>query len=210
MAGFASLEDYAVAFPNPALDPTANQQVQQALDSACDDIRRYCNQTFDLVEGDVVALHGTGKPVLLLAELPLVAVNSVTINKDLPTEFTVTDYRFDRDGQLYRPQILPDPAPDWVWDDCGFDIASSYAMNLGWPKGFANVTVDYDHGYATIPPNLISVAVQLARNTISAPPLVFRGERVSEYAYTRYENYEGVDEFSGVLDRYKINRVAVA
>lgn len=197
---FATLADYEKLFPGTVSDQQTMTQVAAALAAACEDIKAYCCQQFELSADDTVVLHGTGSPLLLLPQVPVVAVNSVTIDDGLTTEIDVTDFRIDRlAGTLYRPPTFPSLSSPW----CAWP-------SPGWPAGFANITVDYDHGYATVPQNLINVAVQLARNTLAAPPLVFRGERISEYSYTRYENYEGVNEFSAVLDRYRVQRIAAA
>lgn len=209
MPPFASIADYFETFPSQLPDWASEVAANKALAAACDDIRGYCNQTFNFVAADEITLHGTGRPKLLLPELPIVAVNAVTINKGMATELVVTDFRIDfDDGLLYRPPIQPTVLPEVDWFDSGWD--PWLGLLSGWPIGFANITVDYDHGYAVMPENLISVAVQLARNTLSSPPLVFRGEKIGGYSYTRYESYEGPAEFATVLDRFTVNRVPVA
>lgn len=190
---FATLADYEVAFPGTISDEAGRSQAVAALAAACEDIRRYCSQTFDLVEGDVVTLHGTGKSTVLLPELPVVAVNTVTIDKDLDTEEVITEFKIDSaTGILYRS---PSSTTSW---------------GLGWPWGFANITVDYDHGYAVIPANLINVAVGLARESIVSGPSRLRSETIAGYGYTQDAGQASVHDFAAVLEPFRVKHVPVA
>jgi hypothetical protein len=103
-----------------------------ALEAACDVVRDYVSQQLDLVEDDVITIHGTGTRALLLPELPVNAVTTVTVNGAALTDWTV-----DSDGLLWRN------SPGW------------------WERGFQYV-VTYDHGYETVPAILKRVACQLA------------------------------------------------
>lgn len=196
MTAFATIDNYLTAFPGTT-DGTANAQIQAALDSACSEIRKYCSQTFDLIEGDTLVLHGTGRSTLLLPELPVVAVNTVTIDDGLTTELAITDFRVDlQDGVLYRP---PTTATTSWW--CG--------IRAVWPAGFLNITVDYDHGYATIPPDLIRVAVSLAREEVKAVSPRLTGETITNYSYTQTAGLVSIDAYAKVLEPYRAKRVPV-
>lgn len=181
---FASLADYEKAFPGSVPDDSAVlTQLAVALAAACDDITKHCGQTFELVEGDVIVVHGTGSQLLLLPELPVVAVNAVTIDDGLTTETEVTDFRIDpQTGVLYRPCC--------------------------WPCGFANVTVDYDHGYDPVPQGLIDIAVHLARDKVAAGPSHLRGETIAGYSYSQ-DGAPSVESYADVLEPYKQKRVSV-
>lgn len=200
MTAFATLEDYVTAFPGSLPDAQANETATAALDAACSDIRLYCAQTFDLVETDEVELHGTGRATLLLPQLPVVAINTVTINKGLTSELVVTDYRCELStGVLFRaPSTTVDP---WC---------AGYAWTSAWPVGFLNITVDYDHGYTTIPASLVRVAVRLAHDDIVNPGSRLSGETIAGYAYTKATGEPSVEDYAKALEPFRNKRVPVA
>lgn len=196
MTAFATLNDYSTAFPGQPTDPTTNAQVQQALNAACQEIRDYCNQQFDLITADQIEVHGTGRSTLVLPEVPVVAVNTVTINLGLPTEVDVTGFRIDKpSGVLYRPPF--DPTTGW----CGIPAY--------WPLGFLNVTVDYDHGYDPVPEGLIDVAVRFAKEKIDANPSRMTGESITNYSYTQTAGAVSVKTFADALQPFAEKRVPV-
>lgn len=191
MSAFVTIADYEVAF-NAIVTGNAGLEakVQWALDGACDEIRgELGDQVLDLVEDDVIVLHGTGHQSLLLPQLPIVAVNSVTIDNGLGSELVVTDYKVDFSGILYRRK--------------------------GWPWGFGNVTVDYDHGYGAyeglqLPNDLKTVALQVARSTVSSLPAGITSETIGGYSYTRSLGAAiGADAYEKLLNRYAVKRVPV-
>ncbi len=187
MTSFAALNYYETAYPGTLVTVADQARATAALDAVCASIRRYCSQRFDYVESDVITVSGTGKQALLLPELPVVAVNSVTINKDETSELAVTDYRLlDPDaGLLWRPTAV-------------------------WPWGGVNITVDYDHGYADIPADLIEVAVHLAHESVTAIPSQLRSETIGGYSYTRDAGQTTVHDFAHVLELYRAKRIPVA
>jgi hypothetical protein len=121
-------------------DPTDLTQVL-ALEAASDAVRTYCNQQFDYVADDEVALDGTNREALLLPELPVHAVASV-IEDDVV--LNATDYVLSSAGILRRVDTV------WSW-------------------GWGNVEVTYTHGYVlpeddawTLPADLQLVVLQIA------------------------------------------------
>lgn len=192
MTAFASLVDYDRWFPGTLNGASDNARATAALAAACADIRLYCAQTFDLAESDVIEVHGTGTATLLLPQLPIVAINAVTIDKGLTSELTVTDFKVDLEsGVLYRT------AADACWP-------------ASWPLGVLNITVDYDHGFAVIPENLIRVACRLAHEDIVNPGAKLRAETIAGYSYQKDTGEACVDDYADILDRYKAQKVPVA
>lgn len=187
MTAFASLDNYQVVFPETATDQATRSKTVAELNSVCGSIRVHCGQTFDFVEGDVITVHGTGRRTLLLPQLPVAAVNAVTIDKDLDTESVVTDFQVDGEtGTLYR--------------------------TCGWPAGFLNITVDYDHGYEedAFPPDLIDVAVRFAHDKIVSGPSKLTSETIAGYAYGKAAGAVTIDDYADALEPYRIRRVPVA
>lgn len=191
MSAFVTVDDYNAAFQTTA-DEDA---VQFALDAACTQIRKYLSQDLDLVTDDEQPFDGTGHQTLLLPQLPVLAVNSVFIDKDEDTEEEVTDYKVGFGGILYR--------------------------RCGWPWGVQNITVDYDHGFEEIPADLKSVALGIAR--FVATPITeealggITSETIGGYSYTRdlgaassvATTGSDVSAYSRVLDLYRVKRIPV-
>lgn len=200
-APFALLEDYIEAFGNASTaGGDSDMQVRAALAAACDDIRSYCCQDFTVAENDEITLHGTGRSTLLLPQLPVVAVNSVTINKDEDTEEAVTDFRVDTEsGLLWRP------------------ASSGACWPARWPAGFLNITVDYDHGYSEVPREIIRAACLMARNGITVKQVGLASETIAGYSYSADPVFsvalaeaQTIKTLRRVLDRYRAPRIPVA
>lgn len=197
MSAFVTIADYETAF---GVSVTGNAeleaQVQFALDSACAEIRAYLSQDLDYTEDDVIVLDGTGHQTLLLPQLPVVAVNSVFIDKGEDTEEEVADYVIGFGGILNR--------------------------RAGWPWAFGNITVDYDHGYGAyegieLPADLKNAALNIARsvaNPASVESLTgITSESIGGYSYTRDLGAAAttidVSVYSRTLDRYQVKRIPV-
>lgn len=149
-----------------AFDPTDRRAIR-SLDDASAFIRNYTHQTITTVEEDVVALNGTGIVGILLPEIPVVGVTEVSLVTDwaesaTPTVLETSTYRVDdRVGLLVRG---------------GCDV---------WDIGIANVLVTYDHGYATVPEGIASVAYELAAtNYVSFGSGVVTQEQILSYQVT--------------------------
>lgn len=136
-ATFASVTELADVLRTD-IDPE-DAQANQALRDATNSIRAYTGQVLSLVEGDEVALDGLNRYGILLPEVPAISINSVTTLDNVGTEtlLDVVSYRVDRAGILWRMDGCP-----WWW-------------------GHANVVVDYDHGYATIPDDLHTACIEI-------------------------------------------------
>jgi hypothetical protein len=91
-------------------------------------MRAYMRQTISLVEDDTVTLAGTRGRKLIIPERPVIAVTTVTLDG---TTIETDDYRWTRAGALWR---------DARWD--GPDV---------------EIEITYDHGYATVPDDLVQV-----------------------------------------------------
>lgn len=137
-------------------------------------VRGYTRQQFEAVSGDTVRLRPIGTS-LRLPQRPVTAVNSVTAI-----------------GWAGTANILL-PAGCWGFD--GIDIveigplSSDFWLSLptldlgqGLPDTYE---VDYDHGDATIPDDVIAVVCGMVLRVILSPSAVegMTSERIGEYSY---------------------------
>jgi len=146
-----------------------------ALDSACQTIRSYLGQTINLVRGDIEIHDGTGRESIVLRQLPVIDVASIT--EDDVELVPDDDYVVDgRTGIVHRRSL------GW-----------SYGWGLGWPWRRQNIIVIYDHGCAIteedvvnedsgdepivnrVPSDIRQVALELAAATYNAPAFVAVG-----------------------------------
>lgn len=204
MLAFVTVDQYAAA-TRTTPDFANELAIDFALDAACQAIRGYLGQTVDAVDADIITLDGTGRRGLILPEMPVRAVNAVTIDLGLSTEIDVTDFDDGFGGVLYRTGAQD--APEW-WD---WDWWGPPSRPLrAWPLGVANITVNYDHGFTTVPADLMMVAIQIARATVNAGTPGVTGETIGGYSYTRDVNIDALGAFRRILDNYKLPRVMVA
>jgi hypothetical protein len=119
-----------------------------ATDAACDMCRTIAEQTFN-ADTSTVTLDGTGGDAILLPELPVTNVDSVTVNGG-----TVTDYTLNGNGILFRGSVGV--------NECGT-----------WPAGRQNISVTYDHGYAEVdlPRDVRMVALSIASRLVVQGPV---------------------------------------
>jgi hypothetical protein len=137
------------------LDTIDTEQAAALISAAETLIRAELQQTIDAVTGDELELGGTGRRILTLPEMPVTAVTSVTEDGTLLVEGT--DYRWNRYGILTR-------------------------LAACWPLD-ADISVVYDHGYASIPAILKQVCLQVAaRGWVSVVPV--QSESIGDYSVT--------------------------
>jgi hypothetical protein len=115
---------------------------QRAITAATAAIRNYCHQYLELVEDDEWTFDvRPARWNLLLPELPVVAVSAVLEDGEALT--VDDDYKLGLYGQLWR-------------------------VGRRWEPGVQIVTVTYDHGYATIPDDIVDVCTRAAARTYQA------------------------------------------
>ena len=138
MAAFVTVAELEAALQRDLDDAAATE----ALDQACQAIRDYLGQRLDWVENEVIRLHGTGRRTILLPELPVNAVDAVSVtDNEATTALVATDWWVDgRSGVLFR-------------------VGTN---GTRWPGGVANIQVTYDHGYQVVPSSIAGVAMSLA------------------------------------------------
>jgi hypothetical protein len=140
VANFATVADVE-AFLQLELTGDQTVAVERALTEATAAIRNYCRQHISLVEDDEVTLYPFGGYRLFLPELPVLAVSVV-----------------EEDGTLLE-------ASGYVWERYGVLLRYPWAR---WVAGNRTVRVVYDHGYATIPDDVVAVATRAAARAFQA------------------------------------------
>lgn len=152
MAAFASttdLEDYLQV----TFDATDNIRAGKLLDHASAVIRRAARQDFDFTSGDTVALAPTGTDTLLLPQLPVTAVASVTVDGVVLT--TDVDYRVALPAGILR--------------------------RLGAGRWNQPVDVVYSHGYTALPEDLKAICVEMSARAWVNPRGVI-SEQIGNYS----------------------------
>jgi len=113
---------------------------QRAIEEATAAIQNYCHQHLAYVANDTITLDSSGSPVLLLPELPVLSVRSVTEDGIL---LDPTEYKLGASGFLWR-------------------------VGRNWTSGIQVVTVIYDHGYIVIPEVIVAVCTRAAARAYQA------------------------------------------
>jgi hypothetical protein len=125
-----------------------------AVDSACDIVRTLTEQDFNSAT-DTINLDGTGTDVLLLPQVPVNAAGTVVVNGG--TLDATLDYVATSDGELYRTDGTATLAAWGAW-----------GPTAKWPMGRQNISVTYNHGYAsgTVPSDIRAVALMIASRMV--------------------------------------------
>ena len=196
MAPFLTVSHLEAALQRQVVGAAASE----ALDEACQTVRDYLGQQLDFVDNETITLHGTGRATLLLPELPVRAVDLVSVT--------------DPDGA-----VTALGAADWSLDGVDGILWRSGGI---WPAGVHNVAVTYDHGYASVPASIRGVTISLTsriyHQTATLPGV--RSEQLGAHSIT-YEptSLAGAGSFRGgglsglerlVLDRHKVQRIPAA
>lgn len=137
-------------------------RAQMMIDGASAAIRQFTNQTLSLVVDDVVTMDPSGGRFLWLDQLPVVSVSSVVVEG---RTLDPSEYRVDGEtGRLAR---------------------------RGWHRWWGKpggIVVTYTHGYATVPPDLVSVCLGMAERGYMSEPgdYAITGETIGgDYSYQR-------------------------
>jgi hypothetical protein len=170
--------------------------VAQALSLAQSAVVNYCNQTFDLITSDVVYLDPKPRRTALLPQVPVANIDSVmgllppsSSTESGLTWTTLTNYRFVSDtGLLYdttgEPGVIWPIGPSWPWLP-------------------GSLQVTYDHGWSTVPQDVVNVACGLAQQYLENP--VWQLQRRVGDIEDRFAGSIGVvipDMAKRILDRY--------
>lgn len=144
-----------------------------ALDSATAMVRAVIGQYVEEVEDDVVVLDGSGTRVLMLPETPVSDVSLIEIDGE---ELDADEYQWSADGYVRK-------------------------LNGTWSTDLRSVEITYTHGYATIPPLIVSITAKLAGRMLDVPAAV-RQETIGAYSVSYNPATLQADELV-LLDTYK-------
>lgn len=147
MASLAAQSDVEALLLRPLTASEAGYAVT-LLAMASDVVRLWCRQTISYVTGDVATFNGLTQDVEL-HELPVVNVSQITVNGIVVV------------SSAY--QVAPGGEIQWVRSGAGltglFDQTEGYwPWTSGWQRLIA---VTYDHGYATVPKDVVAVTAGL-------------------------------------------------
>ena len=180
-------------------DLSSDAAATVAVDAACDVCRTTAGQSFIHVTNDRVTLDGPGTDALLLPEVPVISVSSVSVGGA-----PITDYALGENGVLLRRSytaFTSTPTSGFVaWDPT--DPTITAVSSLVWPKGRQNISVTYTHGFTDFPNDLRMVALAIASR------FIIQGPALSESLGTQSIRYgvNSTDLTSGekmILRRYK-------
>lgn len=113
----------------------------RAITEATAAIQNYCHQVLEAVAGEAIILDCIGGARILLPELPVNAVAAAIEDGDLL--LVDDDYKLGQHGILYR-------------------------IDTTWAVGIQIIEVTYDHGYAVIPDDIVSIATRAASRAYQA------------------------------------------
>lgn len=180
MASFVDVYEYLERYNLPQSDYA---KASLDLEVACDKVRDKVCQTLDLVEDESIILWGTDTRAMILPELPVVVITSITLDGEAITDFTP-----DASGILWR-----DPPAYW-------------------PRAYKYEIV-YSHGYAAgeVPAIYRLVAMELANSTSVGSSGDITQEAIQDYSVTYSSDSDtaasGDDDILGALDRRIVKRV---
>ena len=135
MADFTSVADIAAFLQVDIATDVQIAAAERAVAEATAAIRNYCNQYLELVEDEVIVLDSAGGGRLFLPELPVVGIDEVV--EDGTTLTVDDDYKLGQYGILHR-------------------------IGAKWARGIQIIQVTYDHGYATLPDDIVAIATRAA------------------------------------------------
>lgn len=174
MADWFTLADLA-AFLQYDIDTATGALVRATAQAA---IRAATRQQIDYVTGDVIDLDTDGTRRAFLPQLPVVNVTSVAVFDPVSQTFMAalqpSGFAWSRMGELTR-----------TYGASYYAIDNDASPFSHWPRNLRALRVTYDHGYVTVPPELVEVAKMLAARLYSNPQGLL-SESIGDYA-VRYE-----------------------
>ena len=135
-------------------------------------VRGHTRQQISQTTSDVVTLPGNWGQALLLPQFPVTNISSITLNGATMAAGT---YQWDRDGnvRLSTGSFQPDYGASLyggtnnLLGPAGSDSGPLPSGN-SWMGPTAVIVVTYDHGYATIPSDIVNMVAGMIALQISA------------------------------------------
>lgn len=167
----ATVEELRTFLDDPTLD---EGRAELFLRIASGEVRGYTGQLFDLVEDDEVILNGRGTSILLLPELPVLAVTEVLEGYGTADAATI-------DGPA-------EESPVYEWDEDGVlerIDGGVFRRRRRWYR------IVYDHGFAVVPDDVNGVVLRVAGRAFDSPEGI-RQETLGRYSYTKAGEAAGI------------------
>lgn len=138
MADFCTIADLEAFLQLEITTAAQVASAQRAITEATAAIKNYCHQEIELVEDDEITLDSYGGVRVFLPELPVTEVSEVEEDGELLV--ADDDYKLGQHGILWR-------------------------VGRRWFEGIGALRIVYSHGWATLPDDVIAVAVRAASRT---------------------------------------------
>lgn len=189
LSNFATTDDVAALLQRD-LTTAELAWANRLLTQASDVVRRYTRQTLNFVQGETITLPGNWGNTITLPQRPIVAVNSVLINGATPSYQlwkTLDDTLYISTG-AYQPDFgVLLWGGNALWGPAGSNTGPQ-ATGASWQGPQANIVINYDHGYETIPGDITNVTAGLVALAIASPVGVEQ-EKIGGYQvkYSRSE-----------------------
>jgi hypothetical protein len=121
-------------------------------------VRSYTRQQITQTLGDTITLAGNWGQRIDLPQRPVTGITSVTVNG---ATLDLTKYQWDRSGSIYvtSGSFMPDSSGSLaggipqLWGPAGA-VYQNFSGGASWGGPAATITVVYDHGYSTVPPEI--------------------------------------------------------
>jgi len=181
MAAFATVSDFAT-FLQRDLSAPDTATAEMLLDSATQAIKDEVGQTIEVVT-ETVTIYGDGRELLLLPQIPVTAVTTVTVGG--VAWVNNTNFIWERNGILAALIDTQGLLGAWTWRKA--------------------VVVNYTHGYTPIPKSLQSLCLSLAARSMASPMSV-SSESIGNYSVTYAGDTSGMTLTQWekrMLDRYR-------
>lgn len=133
--------------------------------------------------------NGVGSPIMVLRQFPIISVASVSLNGNT---------------LLPRPPLSPSMTvtgtdyPGYVFDDVSVMLDGGVFY-----KGFQNVTIVYDAGYATVPPDIDHACVEMIGDWFTYKGRIGVLSQSIEGQTTSFTDIPITKRARGVLDQYR-------
>lgn len=141
------------------------------LEIASGMVRRYTRQDITQTVGDVVTIPGNWGQSITLPQRPVTNVSSVTINGGTPPFAAwelIGDELFIGTGSFQPDYGTSLWGGTGLWGPAG-SAEGPQATGATWQGPQAQVTVTYDHGYATVPDEIVNEVAGMAALQMSSP-----------------------------------------
>jgi hypothetical protein len=181
LAPLATTDDVAATL-NRALTANEATYAPRLLALASGMVRRYTRQEITATAGDVVTLSGTWNQTIILPQRPVTAVISVVLNGANPSYNAwklIHDELFIGTGSFQPDYGTSLWGGTGLWGPSG-SSQGPQATGATWQGPQAEVVVTYDHGYTTVPDDIVNeVAGMVALQLVS--PVGVDSEMVGGY-----------------------------